>query len=192
MSVWIHLGYVLLLLFLVAYVLWSARKEIPLMLLFHVLIQYGFTLGIWFFTLSPTTTGVLLVGLCIGTPILIWGRILPLGKQWTASYRISWVMGWILISGIVGWMVWKGPYAYQEVSQAWRDIFPGTPLLLNQAFKWVGNGLLFLTFFQIILHWGERWTALGTWLSFGPIVLYLFVLILLQVHLSTLDQAPFS
>ena len=52
----------------------ASRKELPLLVLTHTLLQYAFTLVSWFFQLNYLLSGVLLVFLMVSAILLILGQ----------------------------------------------------------------------------------------------------------------------
>ncbi|MEO0582476.1 MAG: hypothetical protein AAF135_09660, partial [Bacteroidota bacterium] len=65
-------GFILLAVFLIVYVVTTPRKEFPIVVIFHALLQYGLTLAMWFLFLGRQHAIILMLFLWLSTLLLIW------------------------------------------------------------------------------------------------------------------------
>lgn len=188
----IHFGYVFLILSLIAYLLWAPRKELPFVLVLHGVVQYGASVGFWLFSIGPAVLGKVLIGIYLGTALIWWARSIGYGPFWRRVYATSAGLGWLMMTLVVVWISMDGLFQYQEVSPMWREVLAVSPLAIHPLFKWLGNVLIFLTFFQITLHWGQPWKPVRSWLTFGPLLLFFLILLFFSLYLTGEEPAPFT
>ena len=66
--------YVLFIVLISAYLVFSERKEVPLFVVLHAILQYGFTLALWLFQMTSLLGALLLGFIAASTFLLIWAR----------------------------------------------------------------------------------------------------------------------
>ena len=66
--------YLLFILALTVYLLLSSKKELPLTVVVHAVLQYIFTLVMWFTDMNSYLAAVLLAFMVSTTGLLIWGK----------------------------------------------------------------------------------------------------------------------
>lgn len=175
----LDIGYVMYFGGLLAVVLFAAKKEIPLFVVFHSLLQYVFTILGWYGAMDSQGTGLLLMGLIVSTLCLFWGSTLsetqtvfPIQLFFTIS---SWVI--LLVLGLFAWI--KSPYDYGYLlteslpfhEEPSKQVLPLHPLI-----KIGGNVLIFMGFLQISLAWRRIWTLQKSLLDLSPLGIYLLML----------------
>ncbi|RMG75741.1 MAG: hypothetical protein D6722_00440 [Bacteroidetes bacterium] len=177
---------------LVVYFLFSSRKEVPLMILLHAGIQYGLALVLWMFRLGPYLSGMLLGFMVLSSFLLIWARSLTYSREWQGIRIFFSLAQWTVLLALVIFATVKSPYYYLVPSSTWHPDVPVHRMTIQPALKLGGNILLFTTFFQVILHWGQKWDLRKSLVDLGPILLYFGGLLVLRLLHDAQAALPFS
>ncbi|GAB4409955.1 MAG: hypothetical protein OHK0039_13980 [Bacteroidia bacterium] len=184
--------FVLFLVSMSTFVLLAGRKEVPVIVLLHALVQYAFTLAQWAFRLNDYLSGMLLGFIILSSLLLFWGRSMNYSNE-LHSVRLFFTMGqWVLLLGLVLYMGLKSPYYYVIPSSSWHPDIPMHRLSIQPVLKLGGNLLIFTTFFQLVLHWGQRWPLRRSLADLGPLLLYALGMVILEMLQSARSAIPFT
>ena len=175
-----------------AYLLFSPRKEIPLVVLLHALFQYAMTLIFWIFHMNTYFSAILLGFMLITTLILIWARSINYSRELQSIQLFFSLCQWAALLAVATFISIKSPYFYMVPSSGWHRHINPHQLSIHPAAKLCGNVLLFSTFFQIIIGWGRRWTIRRSLVDLGPILIYFTMMGVLRVFQSNVEVYPFS
>ncbi|WNJ19556.1 hypothetical protein [Pontibacter sp. G13] len=173
------------------YLLLARRKEVPLFIAMHAIAQYVFTLVTWFFHMNSQLTGLLLGMMFLTTALLLWARNLDYSRELHAVQLFFSISQWAALAA-AGAMCLFEPYTYLPPSSFWHPFIASDRQILHPVIKFLGNFLLFTTFFQIILHWGQRWSRKKSWIDLSPLFLYLILLVIMNLMRGTEVHHPFS
>ncbi|MEO0899431.1 MAG: hypothetical protein AAFY71_23675 [Bacteroidota bacterium] len=183
------LGFILLSISLFLFLLVSGRKEIPLVLICHALVQYGFTMTMWMFNLSGSLGNILMIYLWLTSIMLIWGRGLRIGGDLFSIRLFFSVSQWAVLIVLLLFIFLKTPYYYIFPTNSGGGPFVDRQITFHPVLKLSGNILIFSTIFQVVLHWGQRWKFIRSVLDVGPMIIYLVILIYLKFfRLDMLSQ----
>ena len=177
---------------LLIYLLFSSRKEVPLMIVLHAAIQYGLALVLWMFRLGPYLAGMLLGFMILSSFLLIWARSLTYSREWQGIRVFFSLAQWAVLLALVIFATVKSPYYYLVPSSSWHPDIPVHRMSIHPAIKLGGNVLLFTTFFQVILHWGQKWDVRKSLVDLGPLLIYFSALIVLRMLHDAQASLPFS
>lgn len=176
----LDLGYVLFFVGLIVLFYLAPRKEFPLIVLVHGLVQYLFTMLGWYTSIDHRGVGILLMGLVVSTLCLFWGMSLA---EREAMYPIrlffsmtAWTI--LLILAVFSWV--KSPYDYGYLltgTSAVRSEGIRAYLSLHPLIKVGGNLLIFITFLQLALYWRQSWSARKSLLDLLPAGLYVLLVV---------------
>jgi hypothetical protein len=181
--------------FIAAGLLWfllAGRKEMPLLVITHSVLQYAFTLISWFFQLNPALSALLLVFLMLSGVLLIWARSLNYSKELISIRMFFSMLQWVVIFAVGVFILTKSPYHYMMPSANWQGHVPAHQLAVHPIIKICGNLLIFTTFFHLILNWGQRWQIRKSILDLLPMVIYLVALILIRVYQAMIFTHPIT
>lgn len=174
------------------YVFAAPRKEIPLVIVLHGLLQYGMTLAGWTFRLGSLLGSILVSFLFLSSFLLIWARSLNYSKEYHSIRLFFSLAQWTVLIGLLGFIGWDSPYYYLLPSSTLIPGIEAHQLVIHPAVKFGGNFLVFAAFFHLILHWGQKWTPVKTLIDLGPIILYLLLTTGLSYFLSTQTTFPIT
>ncbi|MDX1908136.1 MAG: hypothetical protein SF053_13960 [Bacteroidia bacterium] len=170
------------------YLFWSPRKEIPLVIVLHALLQYVLTLALWLFYMDSRMTGLLLGYMAATTLLLIWGRQLTYSRELISIRVFFRLTQWVILGGLLIFVLFQNPYVFMEPSEQWAGRLNFQHLTFHPLLKLAGNVLAFTSFFHVILHWGQAWSLRKTWLDLGPLVGY--ILLMMGVRYLSGDPGP--
>lgn len=173
------------------YLLLSPRKEVPLVILLQALLQYVFTLAVWSLQLPGPLGFILWSYMTATTLLLIWGRSLPVSRQWYSVRLFFTVSQWALLLMLAVLVGLRSPYLYTEVGDL-SGAHGGQVLTLHPALKFSGNLILFTSFFHLIMHWGQEWSLRKSLMDLGPVVVYFLLLLFLEMMQASMAVVPFS
>jgi len=175
----------------VVYLLGVSRKEVPLVILLHALLQYVFTLAVWSLRL-PGPLGIILLSYMTATTLLlIWGRSLTVSKQWYSVRLFFTVSQWALLLMLAVLVGLRSPYLYTNADDL-SGAHGAHILTLHPALKFGGNLMLFIGFFHLIMHWGQIWSLRRSLLDLGPTLLYFLLLLGLEMMQADNASIPFT
>ena len=175
-----------------AYLLFSPRKEIPLIILMHALVQYVMTLIFWIFHMNTYFSAMLLGFMLLTTLILIWARSLNYSRELQSIQLFFSLTQWVALIAVGVFISINSPYFYMVPSSGWHKYINPHQLSIHPAAKLCGNILLFSTFFQIIAGWGRSWSIRRSLLDLGPITIYISMMGLLRLFQSNVEVYPYS
>jgi hypothetical protein len=185
-------AFLTVILFLVTYLLLSPRKEVPMVIVLHAIFQYALTLAFWVFHMNSFMAGLSLGFIVFTTGVLIWARSLNYSPE-LHTIRLFFTLGqWALLLGVGIFVSVKSPYSYLVPSASWYSHINPQQLSIHPVVKLSANVLLFTTFFQVIGHWGQRWSVRQSLLELGPLFVYVFLVALLRFFQSASYAYPFS
>lgn len=186
-----EIGFLTLSLALLLYFLFSSRKELPMLLVCHALLQYGLSMVLWSFHLSSSLASIIMVFIWISSIMLIWARSLTYGQDLFSIRLFFSVSQWAILLVLILFVCIKSPFYYVFPTAAHGGI-PTQKLTFHPILKLSGNLLIFTTFFHVIVHWGQRWKWTKSLLDLAPIVIYAIMLLVLRnVQIEHAAQ-PFS
>lgn len=174
------------------WLLLAKRKELPLLVVMHAILQYAFTLISWFFQLNYALSAILLVFLMISALLLIWARNLNYSRELVSIRLFFTMLQWVLVIAVGIFMVAKSPFQYIVPSSSWHGHIPAHQLSVHPVIKMGGNVILFTTFFHLVLHWGQSWKVKKSLIDLGPVVLYLMAIAILRFYQASHLSLPFS
>ncbi|TAE47777.1 MAG: hypothetical protein EAZ89_16960 [Bacteroidetes bacterium] len=164
-----------------AWFLFSPRKETPAFILLHALTQYVFTLALWMSAMDSFFGSLLLGFIVLASFLLIWARSLNYSQELLSVRMFFSVSQWAILLTIVLFAVFKEPYVLQAAPGNDMPDIRLPRVSLHPLIKLSGNLLLFTTFFQVIISWGQRWSYRKSLFDLGPLWLYFFLLGLLRI-----------
>lgn len=170
----------------------AGRKEMPMLIIMHTILQYAFTLACWFFQLNTALSGLLLIFLMMTGLLLIWARSLNYSKELVSIRLFFTMLQWVVIFAAGVFVLAKSPYHYQIPSANWQGHMPAHQISVHPVIKICGNLLLFTSFFHLVLGWGQRWEIRKSLLDLSPIVVYLGGLALIRAYQSSFFTHPFT
>ncbi len=184
--------YLLFILALTVYLLLSAKKELPIIVVVHAVLQYILTLVMWFTDMSPYLAGVLLAFMVSTTGLLIWGRSLNYSRD-HQMIKVFVALGqWTVMVSILLFLMLKSPYSYHFSSLGSGNGHSLAYSTIHPFIKLCGNLLLFTTFLQVILSWGTSWSIKQSLRDLGPIVLYFLLTAILFLLESPFRHHAFT
>ena len=174
------------------YLLVSEKKEVPLIILLHAFIQYIITIGLWLFRMTPSLTGLLLSFIVVSSLLLIWGRGLNYSQELQSIKLLFSMVQWMVIIGLFVFSVFGSPYYHMVPTGNLGSQVPLNTNMIHPVIKLSGNILMFTFFFQVITHWGEKWSFKKSLFDILPIVLLFLLLSILRIFNSTSLNHPFT
>lgn len=178
--------------FCLLWFLLASRKELPLLVATHAILQYAFTLVSWFFQLNYALSALLLVFLMITAILLVWARNLNFSRELVSIRLFFSMLQWVLVFAVGIFILAKSPFQYIVPSSSWHGHIPAHQLSVHPVIKMGGNLMLFTTFFHLILHWGQRWNIKKSLIDLGPIAIYLIAIAALRFYQTSHLTHPFS
>jgi len=173
---WLNLCFIGLIMMGAIFFILTPRKEVPVILIIQALLQYVWTLGSWSLKLDTGMTWLLWSWMLSGTLLLLWARNLAYSKELFSIRLFFSVSQWAIIL-IIGLLIaTRSPYEW--IGPVGAGITEGVSL--HPAIKLSGNLLIFTTFFQLVLHWGQMWSLRKSVVDLGPIFIYFGTLLLLR------------
>lgn len=184
--------YLLFILLLISYLLVAQRKEIPFLVVTHVVIQFFFTTISWMADMDGQISAILLLFLVASSTMLVWGRGLNYSRETKLIKVFVNISQWAVLVIMLGFLLYK-PYYILHYSSVGKSphfglVYSFTPPL----FKICGNLLLFSTYLTFILNWGNKWDIKKSLKNFLPIFLYLFLLSVLYFAGASMRNHPFT
>ena len=102
------------------------------------------------------------------------------------------MLQWVMLLAVGIFVLAKSPYHYITPSSSWHGHVPAHQLSVHPVIKMVGNLLLFTTFIQLVLHWGQRWQIKKSLLDLAPIIIYLLAVACLRFYQASHLTHPIS
>ncbi|MEL6192058.1 MAG: hypothetical protein AAFR66_08415 [Bacteroidota bacterium] len=182
--------YVLFIVLISAYLVFSERKEVPLFVVLHAILQYGFTLALWLFQMTSLLGGLLLGFISASTFLLIWARSLNYSRELYSIKLFFSLTQWIVVLAIGVFMAIESPYYRMVPASSWQAYIDMDVLSIHPVIKLCGNLLLFTTFFHIMGHWGQKWNIRKSLFDLMPVWLYFLLLSLLKIFQFSAEPLP--
>ncbi|MEO1417715.1 MAG: hypothetical protein AAFW00_20695 [Bacteroidota bacterium] len=177
-------GFILLAVFLIVYVVTTPRKEFPIVVIFHALLQYGLTLAMWFLFLGRQHAIILMLFLWLSTLLLIWARSVNYSNELLSIRLFFSISQWAVLLMLGLFLALESPYYYVTTASS-QGVAPHFQhISLRPIIKLGANFLLFTTFFQLTLNWGQKWPLLRSLIDLGPILLYVGLMGILRSLMS--------
>ncbi len=187
-----QIGFTILSIALIIYFFFSERKEIPLVLVLHALLQYGFTMVLWYFKLTPSLSSILVIFLWLSSIMLIWGRSLTFGRDLFSIRLFFSVSQWAILLVLGLFISLKSPFYYVFPTAELNHKLPLQHLTYHPILKLSGNILIFTTFFHVVIHWGQQWKWTKSLIDLLPVMIYAAILLVLRhLKMESIDF-PFS
>jgi len=173
----------------VGYLLAAARKEFPLFILLHAVLQYAMLMLIWKGNLPPLMASFGLGFMWLSSFSLLWARSLNYSRAFKVLRGSLSVVQWAILLGL-GLTLMGGTanaFVYIANSQPFAPLNPYAHRLqpIAEATKLLGNLLVFTTFMHIVLQWGQKWSFRKSMLDLGPVLLYFLTVVGLHLLRST-------
>ncbi len=170
----------------------ASRKEMPLLVIMHTLLQYAFTLICWFFQINTALSALLLIFLMLTGLLLLWARSLNYSKELISIRMFFSMVQWVVILAVGVFILVKSPFHYLIPSSSWHGEMPVHQLAVHPIIKVCGNVLFFTTFFHLILNWGQKWDLRKSFFDLMPLIVYLVCLGLIRAYQNTFFTQPFT
>ncbi|MCI4669602.1 MAG: hypothetical protein MRZ79_15820 [Bacteroidia bacterium] len=187
-----EIGFLILSVALLMYFLFAGRKELPLLLVSHALLQYGLSMVLWYFHLSGSLASILMVFIWISSILLIWARSLNYGQDLFSIRLFFSVSQWAILLVLFLFIAIKSPFYYVFPATSLGQNVPVQHMTFHPILKLSGNLLIFTTFFHVIVHWGQRWKWHKSLIDLSPIIIYTFLLVILRNMRIENSSLPFS
>lgn len=168
------------------YFVLSPRKEFPLLLLLHAVLQYGVTQLMWLGQSDQRVAGLLLLFVLLSSALLIWGRSLAYSRELFSVRAFVTVSQWLVLLAIALQLWLQRPDSVVMPSTGWHPPVRLSGILLGTLPKLGANFFLFTLVLQVVLGWGQRWPLRRSLLDILPVVLYWVLTISALRYLSSL------
>lgn len=173
------------------YLIWVPRKEMAMLVILHAFVQYAMTLTLWFFQINSQLTALLLGFMFATSILLLWARNINYSQEWLAVRIFFSLVQWSMIVFIISYLIFQPAYNQFVPSIAWQGKIAAQHLAINPVIKVCGNLILFTSFFQIMLHWGQKWTIKKSLFNLGPMIIYFIIMSLLKIFQSYTENSPY-
>lgn len=185
-------AYFFFILSFLAYLLLARRKELPLLVISHGLLQYFFTLIMWFSEMESQLSSVTLLFIVATSTLLIWAR----GLNYSREFRMIKVMvelgQWIILLAMGLFLLVNSPFSYHLSSRGPNPHLGFGYSVIHPWLKSGGNLLIFTTYLLILLNWGSNWPTKKSLKNFAPILIYFLLIALLYVWKSPFRHHAFT
>ena len=188
----LNILYTLFIALALGYLVVAKRKEVPFVIVIHAFFQYILTLAFWIFHMNTAMAGLLLGFMAISSGLLVWARNLNYSRELLSIQFFFSISQWAVIASVLIFMAVKSPYYYLVPSANWHSHINAHQLSIHPVIKLCGNVLLFTTFFQLILNWGQKWSVRKSLIDLGPLMIYILLATLLRFFQSFSQALPFS
>lgn len=164
--------FVLFIVALVGYVIAAPRKELPLLVVLHAALQYTLLMLIWRGVLPKQVALLGLAFMFISSVSLIWARTLQFSRS-NMFFRTSLsIVQWFLVSAMFASVFLGQNNTFVLIANSNPGIAPFSPYPVNETTKLMGNLIIFTTFMQVVLYWGQKWSLRKSLLDLGPSIIY--------------------
>lgn len=184
--------YLLFILLLILYLMVAQRKELPFLVITHVVIQYFFTTLSWMTSMDGQVAAILLLFLIASSTLLIWGRNLNYSRETRLIKAFTNTSQWAIFIIMLGFLLYKPYYILHYSSMGKSPHFGLAYSFIPPFFKICGNLLLFMTYLSFILNWGNKWNLKKSLKNFLPVFLYLLLLCILYLASASVRNHPFT
>jgi len=184
--------YLLFIFLLIFYLMAAQRKEMPFLILTHVVIQYFFTTISWISGMDDQVAAILLLFLVASSTLLVWARSLNYSRETKLIKAFVNISQWGVLVIMIGFLLYKPYYILHYSSPNKSPHFGLVYSFIPPLFKICGNLLLFTTYLSFILNWGNKWNLKKSLKSFLPIFLFLLLLGILYLTSASMRNHPFT
>lgn len=188
----LDLIYLLFIFLLIIYLLAAQRKEMPFLVVTHVVIQYFFASIAWMSEMNGQVAAVLLLFLVATSFLLVWGRSLNYSRETKLIKAFVSTSQWAIMVILIGFLLYKPSYILHYSSIGKNPHFGMVYSFIPPLFKISGSILLFSTYLGFILNWGNKWHLKKSLKIFLPVFLYLFILSILYFAGASIRNHPFT
>jgi hypothetical protein len=163
------------------YLLVAPRKEFPLVMIMHTVLQYALTMLAWSGALPPPIAVITMGCMWSAALFMVWVR------SWQYSPRLKYVgymtrvMQWGVLLFSVLDMVWNGNAGEMLVGHSGYESTYSLLYIFTEAHRFIGNILVFFAFLQITLHWGQQWAWQKSLWDLMPVVSYFLLVLVLRL-----------
>lgn len=173
------------------YLIWIPRKEAALLVILHAFVQYAMTLSLWLFQINTQLTSLLLGFMLTTSILLLWARNLDYSQEWFSIRLFVSLVQWSIIVFILLFITFQPAYAQFIPSSGWQGKISTQHLAIHSSIKVCGNLIVFTTFIQIMLHWGQKWNIKQSLINLSPAIIYFIIMSLLKFFQSFTENSPY-
>lgn len=163
------------------YLLVAPRKEFPLVVILHTVVQYALTMLAWQGALPPPIAVLTMGCMWSAALVMIWVRTWAYSPRLQYANYLARVMQWAVLGVAVLDVFGHNSSAEMLVGNALLMDESTLTMVLREANRFIGNLLVFMSFLQIILHWGQHWTVKKSLLDLFPVVGYFMLMLVLRL-----------